>query len=187
MKSNKQSFLFNIKNIVLETFSIVDFLFIVLLVLSLAYCTKSPGIIKPESKYSSTLSEGVVFSREGNPRFVKRITGLAGREPWGRWSDQGEVVIEFAEPLPPKSYIFQLEAKGFGSNVGANTQVIFGPEVMNIVLQSNPEKFTLSIDVRAPLSQIKIVPAAPSSPNSLDSNNPDVRRLGIGLITLSIL
>lgn len=187
MKSNKQSFLFNIKNIVLETFSIVDLLFIVLLALSLTYCTKSPGIIKPESKYSSTLSEGIVFSREGHPQFVKRITGLAGRESWGRWSDQGEVVIEFVEPLPPKNYIFRLEAKGFGANIGANTKVVVGSDVVNIVLQSNPEKFSLPIDVKAPLSQIKIVPATPSSPNSLDSNNPDVRRLGIGLITLSIL
>jgi phosphoglycerol transferase len=187
MKSDQQLFLFKIKKSVLETFSIVDLLFIALLVLSLAYCTKSPGIIKPESKYSSTLSEGVVFSREGNPQFIKRITGLAGREPWGRWSDQGEVLIEFAEPLSPKNYIFRLEAKGFGSNIGANTQVIVGSEVVNIVLESNPEKFILPVDVKAPLSQIKIVPAAPSSPNSLDSNNPDVRRLGIGLITLSIL
>jgi len=187
MKSNKQSFFFNIKNIVLETFSIVDFLFIALLVLSLAYCTKSPGIIKPESKYSATLSEGIVFSREGNPQFIKRITGLAGREPWGRWSDQGEVIIEFSEPLPPKHYIFQLEAKGFGLNIGANTQVFVGSDVVNILLQSNPEKFILPLDIKAPLSQIKIVPAAPSSPNSLDSNNPDVRRLGIGLIALSIL
>jgi len=187
MKSNKQPFLFNIKNTVLGTFSIVDLLFIGLLALSLTFCTKSPGIIKPESKYSATLSEGIVFSREGNPQFIKRITGLAGRESWGRWSDQGEVVIEFAEPLPPKNYIFRLEAKGFGSNIGANTQIIIGSDVINIVLQSNPEKFTLPVDVKAPLSQIKIVPAAPSSPNSLDSNNPDVRRLGIGLITLSIL
>ena len=187
MKSDQQLFLFKIKKSVLETFSIIDLLFIALLALSLTYCTKSPGIIKPESKYSSTLSEGIVFSREGNPQFVKRITGLAGREPWGRWSDQGEVVIEFAEPLPPKNYIFRLEAKGFGSNIGANTQVIIGSDVINIVLQSDPEKFTLPVDVKAPLSQIKIVLAAPSSPNSLDSNNPDVRRLGIGLITLSIL
>ena len=118
---------------------------------------------------------------------MKRITGLAGREPWGRWSNQDEVIIEFAEPLPPKNYIFQLEAKGFGSNVGANTQVVVGSDVIDIVLQSNPEKFSLPIDIKVPLSQIKIVPGNPSSPNSLDSNNPDVRRLGIGLITLSIL
>ena len=187
MKSHHQLLILRIKKGVFETFSIFDLLFIGLLALSLAYCTKSPGIIKPESKYSSTLSEGVVFSREGNPQFIKRITGMAGREPWGRWSDQGEVLIEFAEPLLPKQYIFQLEAKGFGANIGANTQVIIGSDVINIVLQSDPEKFTLPVDVKAPLSQIKIVLAAPSSPNSLDSNNPDVRRLGIGLITLSIL
>jgi hypothetical protein len=187
MNINQPLFLFKIKKAVLENFSIVDLLFIVLLALSLTYCAKSPGIIKPESKYSSTLSEGIVFSREGNPQFVKRITGLAGREFWGRWSDQGEVVIEFTEPLPPKHYIFRLEAKGFGANIGANTQVIVGSDIVNIVLQSNSEKFTLPFDVKVPLSQIKIVPAAPCSPNSLDSNNPDLRRLGIGLITFSIL
>jgi phosphoglycerol transferase len=183
----KPSLFREFKKVVLENFSIADLVLVCSLVLSLTFCTKSPGIIKPESKYSSTLSEGIVFSREGNPQFIKRITGLAGREPWGRWSDQDEVLIEFAELLPPKNYIFRLEAKGFGSNIGANTQVIIGSNVINIVLQSNPEKFTLPVDVKAPLSQIKIVPAAPSSPNSLDSNNPDVRRLGIGLITLSIL
>lgn len=187
MKSHQQLLILKIKKGVLETFSIFDLLFIGLLTLSLAYCTKSPGIIKPESKYSSTLSEGIVFSREGNPQFIKRITGLAGREPWGRWSDQDEVLIEFAEPLPPKQYIFQLEAKGFGANIGANTQVILGPDAFNISLQSSPEKFSLPVELRAPVSQIKIVPATPTTPNSLDPNNPDVRRLGIGLIELRIM
>lgn len=175
------------KKTVLENFSIADLMLVGALALSLTFCTKSPGIVKPESKYLSTLSEGIVFSREGNPQFIKRISGLAGREYWGRWSDQDEVLIEFAEPLPPKQYIFQIEAKGFGSNNGANTQVIIGSDIVNIVLQSNPEKFTLPVDIKVPLSHIKIVPAVPTSPHSLDPNNQDARRLGIGLIELSIL
>lgn len=183
----KLSLFRNIKKVVLENFSIADLVLVCALVLSLTFCTKSPGIIKPETKYSSTLSEGIVFSREGNPQFIKRITGLAGRESWGRWSDQGEVLIEFAEPLPPKQYIFQLEAKGFGANIGANTQVIIGSDTFNILLQSSPEKYSFPVELRAPLSQIKIVPAAPTTPNSLDPNNPDVRRLGIGLIELRIM
>lgn len=187
MKSDLQLIMLKIKKSVLETFSIFDLLFIGLLVLSLTYCAKSPGIIKPESKYSSTLSDGVLFSREGNPQFIKRITGLAGREPWGRWSDQGEVLIEFAEPLQPKQYIFLLEAKGFGANIGANTKVIIGSDTFDIVLQPNPEKFSLPVELRDPVSQIKIIPANPTMPNSLDVNNPDVRRLGIGLIELRIM
>lgn len=187
MLRSKPSLFRNIKNVVLVNFSIADLVLVCALALSLTFCTKSPGIVKPESKYSSTLSEGIVFSRVGNPQYIKRITGLAGREYWGRWSDQDEVLIEFSEPLPPKQYIFQIEAKGFGKNIGANTQVIIGSDAFNIALQSSPEKFSFPVEVRAPLSQIKIVPAVPTTPNSLDSNNPDVRRLGIGLIELRIM
>jgi len=187
MKSDKQSLLFNIKKTILETFSMTDFLFIGILALSLTLCTKSPGIIKPEPKYSSTPSEGIVFSQKGKPEFVKRMVGLAGAESWGRWSDQDSVLIEFFRPLPPQRYIIKVVAKGFGPNVGAKTKIIAGSTTFDVILKVTPETYTLTVDQKSPLTQIEIVPPLPTSPNAIDPNNLDSRRLGVGLIKLSIL
>jgi phosphoglycerol transferase len=187
MKNNKNLFLFNIKNKALEAFSIMDLLFIGLLALSLTFCTKSPGIIKPEPKYTSSPSEGIVFSRVGKPEFVKRMVGLAGAESWGRWSDQDSVLIEFSKPLPPQRYIIKLVAKGFGPNLGAKTKIIAGSTTFDVVLKVTPETYTFTVDQKTPLNQIEIVPPLPTSPHAIDPNNLDRRRLGVGLIQLSIL
>lgn len=186
MKNNKNLLLSNIKNKALEAFSIMDLLFIGLLALSLTLCTKSPGIIKPEPKYSSTPSEGIVFSQKGKPEFVKRMVGLAGAESWGRWSDQDSVLIEFSQPLPPQPYIIKLVAKGFGPNIGAKTKIIAGSTTFDVVLKVTPETYIFTVDQKSPLTQIEIVPPLPTSPNALDLNNLDSRRLGVGLIKLNI-
>jgi phosphoglycerol transferase len=167
-------------------FGWIDIVLVILLALSLTYCNGSPGVVKPETKYLVSLDEGFVFSRPGSPDFIKKMIGLAGREDWGRWSDQDAVILEFTRPLP-KSFILELQAKGFGPNVGKATKIIIGKDAHIIQLSADTQTFSVPIDAAESVSQIQIIPPAPTSPNALNSGNPDTRNLGIGLVSMKLV
>jgi len=166
-------------------FGWIDIVLVILLALSLTYCNASPGVIKPETKYFVSLDEGFDFSKPGSPKFIKTIIGLAGREDWGRWSDQDTVILQFAQSLP-KSFILEIQAKGFGPNVGKATKVVVGKDTQIIRLTSNTQTFSVPIDTAESVSQIQIIPPVPTSPNALNPGNLDTRNLGIGLVSLKI-
>lgn len=166
-------------------FGWLDIILVILLVLSLTYCNGSPGVVKPETKYFSSLDEGFAFSRPGSPEFIKKMIGLAGREDWGRWSDQNVVILQFARPLP-KLFILELQAKGFGPNVGKATKIVVGKDTHIIQLTSDTQTFSVPIDAADSNSQIQIIPPAPTSPNALNPGNPDTRNLGIGLVSIKL-
>ena len=167
-------------------FGVHDIIFLFFLVLSLSFCGGSPGIIKPETRYQAPLKEGFAFAKDGNPTFIKRISGLAGRESWGRWSDQNEVSIEFVEDLLPGNYIFEILAQGFGPNINSEALIVVGNVSLPIRLESVPKKFIIPIGLTVATKIIKIFPPKPTSPHDLDFKNLDKRQLGVGLIYLSV-
>ncbi len=167
-------------------FGWLDIILVILLALSLTYCNGSPGVIKPEIKYLASLDEGFDFSKPGSPNFIKAIIGLAGREDWGRWSDQDAVILQFTHPLP-KSFILEMQAKGFGPNVSKATKILVGKDTQIIQLTSDTQIFSMPIDTAESVSQIQIIPPAPTSPNALNPGNPDTRNLGIGLVSIKII
>jgi phosphoglycerol transferase len=153
--------------------------------LSLTYCAGSPGVIKPEPKYLASMEEGIDFSRPGSPKFINKFIGLAGREDWGRWSDKDAVILQFSQPLP-KSFVLELQAKGFGPNVGKATKIVVGKDIQTIELASNTQTFSVPIDIEESISEIQIIPPAPASPNVVNPGNPDTRNLGIGLVSIKL-
>ena len=52
--------------------------------------------------YDATPADGIQFSREGYPRFVREVKGVSGREEFGRWTDGAKASFVFADPLPKK-------------------------------------------------------------------------------------
>ena len=171
-------------------FGWLDLLLIAVLTLSLTFCKGSPGVIKPQAKYQSSLASGIEFSRAGSPQFIKKMIGLAGPENWGRWSDQNVVILEFAQALPPK-FVIELQAKGFGPNINQDAKLVVGNSSQKIRLTAQPTVFTIPIENWEvnidSLNAIQIIPPAPTSPHMLDPANPDTRKLGVGLISLKIL
>lgn len=167
--------------------SIFDIFFIVGIILSLTFCSKSPGIIKPELVYKGTLEEGITFSKEGNPNYIKRITGLAGRESWGRWSDQKMISIEFNKPLNRGIYLLQINAKAFGPNANEEVKIVAGSYMAKVKLGEKPAIINIPIESSSPIHSIELYPPTPTSPHQLDVGNLDNRKLGIGLISLKIL
>ena len=166
-------------------FGWVDILLIVLLALSLTYCNGSPSVIKPETKYSASLVEGMQFPREGSPIFIKKVIGMGGREDWGRWSVDNELILEFSQPLPRK-FTLEVEAKGFGPNVDKEAKIVFGKSVRYILLKAGPVTYSIPFENEDDARRVEIIPPLPTAPNKINSQNLDFRRLGVGLISLKI-
>jgi len=162
-----------------------DLLFVILIALSLTFCNKSPRPVKPEVKYFASLDEGIIFAKEGSPKFIKKINGLASKEDWGRWSEQPEVALEFNNPLPEK-FILEIRAQGFGPNIGKETKLVVGDFSSTVVLKANPETFHIPIANQNPTNLIKLIPPEPTSPNAINPQNTDLRQLGMGIISIKI-
>jgi phosphoglycerol transferase len=137
-------------------------------------------------RYDSTLAEGINFSREQWPSFIKGYSGLSGWEPWGRWSDaslQPVVRLEFFEPLPAKFNLI-LQVQSFGPNVGENLAIVVSDKKYFVKLPLSGE-ISISVDNVRRSSFLELRPPRPTSPSELGISNDD-RKLGIGLVSLKI-
>lgn len=141
-------------------------------------------------KYSATLSQGVDFTKDGAPYFIKSIYGVSAREPWGRWSDANisqSVKIDFISPLPQR-FTLRLVAQPFGVNGQQDVSIALGSRRLKIHLVPGINNIDVPVDLNgAKITSIDIKPLNPVSPEELGVSNSDSRRLGIGLIRLQIL
>ena len=138
-------------------------------------------------RYKATLAEGIDFSREGWPAFVKEIKGVSGVEPWGRWSDakiNKFVEVEFVKPLPT-SFVLILRAQPFGRNVGVPVQIKIGDYSGTVVFSGGVEEKRIEVVTKTPASKIQISPPLPESPASKKISSDD-RELGLGFERLWI-
>lgn len=62
-----------------------------------------------DPRYHASLSDGIVFSKDGYPDFISRIQGVSVKEALGRWTDGPKTEIGFIEPLP-KNFILEISA-----------------------------------------------------------------------------
>lgn len=135
----------------------------------------------------SFLKNGIDFNQEPMSYFITRYQGLSGRESWGRWSDtpiDKPILIEFLVPLP-KKFILKIEAKGFDRNIGQYATIKIGGVDKKILLEGDMKKYEIPIQLLEPTSNIEIFPPNPISPNDVDAKNPDTRKLGVGIKSIS--
>lgn len=135
--------------------------------------------------YSATLEQGIDFSRKSYPRFLKYVSGLAGAESWGRWSDanQGkQIYLGFRDSLP-NQFILELTAKSYGENSQYPTLIRIGNQVKTLVIGNDMKTYQIAFDGMKDTNVIEIIPPRPAP---VDSNSGESRRLGIGLVKLSI-
>ena len=138
-------------------------------------------------RYHATLSDGIVFSRDSLPDFLKKLDGLSGVEPWGRWSDASvnpTVRLRFAQPLPAH-FVLHMRVQGFGPNVGRPAQVTIGNETQTFSPTAEPADYALSFNSQSGTNLIEIKPAKPTSPHDLGISG-DGRKLGLGMERLWI-
>jgi phosphoglycerol transferase len=135
-------------------------------------------------RYESTLAEGIIFSKQGYPGFLNKVTGVSGYEPWGRWTDGKEAKLQFKTKLPAK-FELELTAGAFGPNLNAPLTIKIGKVSKSITLTDiNPKTYKVSFE-GVTSDTLTLMPAKPTSPKSVGANE-DLRMLGVSLVRLKI-
>jgi len=136
---------------------------------------------------SEELADGIDFKIPSYPDFLAEVEGVSSFEPWGRWTDAAVAKLIFKQPLPRK-FILEIAMGAFGPNMGAPVKLRVGNIETSFVITPKmlTEPFGFSFETDGTSNTLEITPSKPTSPNELDSENPDTRKLGVGLISIKI-
>ena len=127
------------------------------------------------------------FSRAQLPPAIRTVKGLSAHEQWGRWSDANvhpQVEIRFRDPLPAIGTL-SLTARAFGPNVGEPIRVRIGPHEADLRFGAHDTTAVTTYALLQAPTSVEIVPPHPVRPRELGPSH-DARRLGIGLVRLTI-
>lgn len=145
----------------------------------------APALPSLEPRYTATLAQGIDFARPGYPDFLKEVSGISGPEGWGRWTDANlgqTATLRFAQALPAH-FTLNLKVRDF-FGVNANKEIVVqvgGQKQTFVLLPEMDQEVKLAFDAVANADTIEIIAPGASTPTASDS-----RKLGIGLISLSI-
>jgi hypothetical protein len=121
------------------------------------------------------------------------MDNLSKFEAWGRWSDGGQVEIEFqTEPdCNAKSVTFNLKAFTTSKNPEQKANVFINDESVGDIQisagEAQPKQFTFALpDIQGNRYTIRFEIDNPTSPKSL-RNSADTRELGFGFIDMKLL
>lgn len=133
--------------------------------------------------YHATLEEGIDFKKPGYPDFITEVTGVSGREDWGRWTDGATATFKFKDPLP-KKFTLLVEAGAIGDNLGKPIKFRVGSVEKEAVFKGDPfgnsRVATLHFNSAEPGNTLVVTIPAPMTIQT------DSRKLGVGLITIKI-
>lgn len=137
-------------------------------------------------RYPASMAEGISFGSPGYPEFVRTVEGVSGSEGWGRWSDAAlapHVTIRLQDSVEG-DFTLTLKARDyFGVNSGSSA-------IVRIGLVEQSFEITDGAEVEAELSFRNVPPSDSIEimvPNHSQPSETDSRRMGIGLISLSIV
>lgn len=114
-----------------------------------------------------------------------RSTGLSSMEDWGRWSEGGQVTLNFAKPLP-KHLLLRMDVAAYGPNASLGFEVTAGDQTLPLKADGahGVRELRFSTDGTARVITIKI--PKPTSPQELGFGG-DQRKLGIGLYSMETI
>lgn len=127
----------------------------------------------------------IAFSDPAFGGKLRRLSGMASSESWGRWSDAKQVVMEFVEPLPKQGTLL-LKASAYGPNVGRDFIVSIGAQRYPLRLSEREEDVELNFASDGVQHVMTIEVPQPTAPRAYQ-NQPDDRQLGLAISNLSIL
>ena len=139
--------------------------------------------------YIATFEDGIDFSRDGWPTFVKSAYGFSHKESWGRWAD--------ARLLPVAKIIFaefftgyvclELETIASKKQLGKAVIVRMGGEEKSFLPSTdNSEIHKVEFVLGQPAAALEVKPTAPGTPKEWESSNTDPRKIGLGFLKLGI-
>jgi hypothetical protein len=136
-------------------------------------------------RYDARLSEGIIFSRDGEPRFIKSFKGISGRENVGRWTDGNEVVIEFLNPLP-RMFTLRIKAGASNALVGVPFDIVVGESRREAKFVS-PEATEIEVPIATNGTTSSIVFQFKTIKSPFESGlGADNRHLGLALVSLYV-
>ncbi|MCC6073453.1 DUF7024 domain-containing protein [Massilia sp. GCM10020059] len=127
-----------------------------------------------EAKLSAPFGNGLLAGADG----------LAGPEGWGRWSNDDQVRLHFAQPLPKRLNLF-LTMQAFGPNVGKDFVVRVGGAEQRVKLAPLRHEIFLQFDTDGLQKTVTIDVPQAVSPKELGWSG-DTRRIGLGLERVEI-
>lgn len=132
-------------------------------------------------------AQGVIyFSRpEYDWDQVAGSSGLSGAEPWGRWSEGPQVMLEFEAPLPP-AFTLRLDAGAFGPNAEHPFTFRLGNQERQVQIGAEHGMIDIPFDQVGDARTLTITVPRPTSPAELGLG-ADPRKLGISLYTLRLI
>jgi phosphoglycerol transferase len=138
-------------------------------------------------RYEASLSEGIDFKKPGYPSFLVDVSGVSGREDWGRWSDGPSVKFRFKQSLPNK-FTLLISAGAMGPNLNQPIIVRIGKVNQKFISTEKDQvsEFALNFEDIKDADTIEIIPPKPTQPKDIDPNNGDQRFLGVAMVSIKI-
>lgn len=138
--------------------------------------------------YEATLAEGIDFRKPGYPTFLVEVAGVSGYESWGRWTDAGlnpSAKFRFKQTLP-KKFNLVITAGAFGPNSGEKVKVRAGNVEKTFVATVEATAHVITFETDGKADTLEFFPSKPTSPQEINPNNGDGRKLGIGFVSLKV-
>lgn len=136
-------------------------------------------------RYNATLSEGIVFNRDGEPRFIRNYSGISEREGFGRWTDGKKAIIEFVLPLP-KEFTLKITAGASPTIIDMPIKITIGNTRLKVKFTSQtPTEVALNVATDGSAKSIVFEFPNVKSPKEIGLSS-DTRLLGLALIKLQI-
>jgi phosphoglycerol transferase len=120
----------------------------------------------------------------GPGQLLERAEGLSKPEPWGRWSDAGQVVLHFDRPLP-KRLVVLLTGLAYADNTTLPFTMRVGDAQSSFRLGGSEQEVTLRFETDGAQRSLTIEVPRPTAPSSLGQWADD-RLLGIGIAEIAI-
>jgi hypothetical protein len=137
--------------------------------------------------YTRQMLPDIDFAKARLPSNLVALSGIAGREADGRWTDGPLARLKFASPLPER---FSLEidiARVYERNSAPPLKVVVGSERKDLhIPEGGAGIVRLAFAPRSPVDTVEIHIPNPTSPKSR-GQSPDMRLLGIQLKRLRVL
>ncbi|MDF3054221.1 MAG: sugar translocase [Gammaproteobacteria bacterium] len=140
------------------------------------------------TRYSATLAEGIDFTRDDWPTFIRHVSGISTQKNWKHWSDANiapQVRLDFYTPLPTKFELI-LVAEPFGPNANQHLTIKVGAKAYQVLMPPGISEMRIPVDTgNVPTDFIEFIPPYPMSPR-MANMGPGRQKLGIRFIHLRI-
>lgn len=136
-------------------------------------------------------SDAILFYLDGLPDGMEALSGMGGRESWGRWSDatlEPSVTMTYQHELP-KDFWLSVVAKAYGKNVQQPVAIRVGEETHFLRFSDESAQYRVHFTAASG----KTVVITPPYPELTREGNiiaapidAPMRKIGVGLVSLKI-